>query len=697
MKFSVIKNNSEAAGVITMEEYVSQIKTQSRLVDEYRSLLLVDPEKAGSIKKSMPGITPGGIFKEKRVKEALVDYSGIICVDIDNLSKQSLDIYQIKANLAKDKYGLLVHLSMSGNGLAVFVKVDSGAEMHSDAYRQVSHYLEYKYNIKVDPSCKDVSRQRYLSHDEDAVFNLKAKVFHILDHNVYEMILDQVDFTKQIKSPEPGSRNNFIFQLACNCAGGNIDIESLMAFCVRYIEPDFTVSEIKTAVESAYKRLDSQIVVLDSEVQIGQSAQSALSAPSQESSLNYDQFEDSIFPKLPLFLQGYDLITSTKIQRDIVLITNLGILSSSLPNVFVIHSGSRTYPNLYFLIYAPPASDKGIMGLILKSADSLDKTISDEKLKEFLELAGGGDDEPPTFKGLYLDADSSSIAMIQSLAKGQENLLSDTEAVILSNNRKNDWAQLDPHLRKAYHFERISVSRKDKIITIRDPRLSILISGTTADAKVFSGSIQGGLTSRILPYSFSAPMIWQNQFSDESSRIPEFIAGKSKDLIDIYLFHKENPFELKFTAEQKQRHFEIFGEWTEELDNGDEFAFLKRLGGATVRLAMILTALKKFEQQNRDSVVECDDEMFNIALSITNTFRNQGTNFYKLISENKPVGNPRLSMVMDSLQKQFTTQQFVLQCKQMIHINRRQAMKHLDSLMKTGFLVHIKQGVYEKV
>lgn len=469
---------------------------------------------------------------------------------------------------------------------------------------------------------------------------------------------------------------------------------------------DFAASEIVRTIKSGYQSVGRE----DSD-EIGyQRAEGAESTGVKNESpiYNYANFNDEIFSKLPRFLQGYDLITKNNIQRDIILISNLAILSACFPDVFTIHDGARSYVNLFFLIYAPPASNKGKMSTISKIAEPLDKLLSEDcaKRKKAFNIsckACGKDnncldnlEEAPKCKGLFLDADSSTIAMIQALDQGKESLLMDSEATVLSQNRRNDWSQLDPLLRKAYHFERISVSRRDKIITIRDPRISMLISGTVEDAKVFSGTVKGGLASRILPYSFRTPMEWLSPFSEESQRIPEFIDVKATELIHIYKYSKAFPFEFKLSEAQQQLHTDRFKGWTEELDNEDVFAFLKRLGIATVRIAMILTALRRTEMNNHEAIVFCDDDLFDIALSIADTFRNQGIEFYRLLSENSIEKQPKAYVVLKVLPKRFKTHEFIDMAKKLMMINTRQAKFHLHRLVDQGNLINVSHGTYDQ-
>lgn len=700
--FSIIKNNHKVEGQLTIDQYVDQVRTQVNGILEYREILKMDKAEADARKSRMTAVTPSGTFVKCRNSDALDEYSGIICIDLDHIDTQGLDIENLKKDLTKDGFVCVVHKSVGGNGLAVLIKLDSGAEMHLSAFFQVADYIQKKYGVKVDQSCKDIARQRYLSYDPDIYYNPQSAAFNVIDPGIFKDILEQIQFTEKIQVMEEGSRNTFLYQLSCNCARAGVPIGQLKQYCIpRYMAKDFPEREMITTIESGYKNVDHE--VRHESVHSAHNAHCAL--PQNAGAAANNNFEDWIFPKLPSFLQGLDQITTNKTQRDIVLISIVGILSASFPNVSSIYRGSRMYSNLYFLIYAPPASDKGLMGIISRLADGLDQMLSEECAQAKREHRAQINVAPvlmdeldePKCKGLFLDADSSSIAMIQLLDQGKENLLIDTEAVVLSQTRKNDWAQLDPHLRKAYHFERISVSRKDRTITIREPRISVLITGTVEDAKVFSGSIQGGLTSRILPYSFSAAMTWQNQFSDESSKIHSFIGTKSAELIAIFEFNRKYPFELKLTKSQQMKHTDTFGDWTEQLDSGNEFAYLKRLGVATVRLAMILTALRKFDDQNKDSIIYCEDDIFEIALSIADTFRCHGAEFYKLLTQQQSMAQPRVQKVLDNLPKQFETRRFVTGCKQTMQLNERQSKKYLERLLQKGILSQIKQGLYEQV
>ena len=116
-------------------------------------------------------ITVSGTFQQRKA-DKLLEHSGLICLDIDSKDQiTNVDIDQIK----RDEYVYAVHRSLSGNGYAVFVKID-GAR-HLDAFLGLEHYMMAKYLIVLDKSCKDTSRLRFVSYDPDIYINKKAKVF----------------------------------------------------------------------------------------------------------------------------------------------------------------------------------------------------------------------------------------------------------------------------------------------------------------------------------------------------------------------------------------------------------------------------------------------------------------------------------------------------------------------------------------
>jgi hypothetical protein len=162
--FKSAKSNQSDAS-IEVDEYFDGIKN-GRWQDEVLNY------RAGRTQKELTTcVTASGSFKE-RAASKLLEHSGFICLDIDAKDQiADVDIERIKRN----EYVYAVHRSLSGNGYAVFIRID-GAR-HLDAFLSLEQYFMVQFTIVLDKSCKDTSRLRFVSYDPDMYINKKAKSF----------------------------------------------------------------------------------------------------------------------------------------------------------------------------------------------------------------------------------------------------------------------------------------------------------------------------------------------------------------------------------------------------------------------------------------------------------------------------------------------------------------------------------------
>tara|TARA_Y100000593_G_C4323318_1_gene345182 strand:- start:1066 stop:3228 length:2163 start_codon:yes stop_codon:yes gene_type:complete len=135
------------------------------IISHYRST------KDKKDKESLPYITPSGIFKHRK-SDSLVQHSGLICIDFDNLS----DLQSAKDKLCSDPFTFSVFASAGGEGLACFVKIEP--DKHDEAFELLSYYYNDKYGLKPDPSCSDVSRARFVSHDPELCLFENSQIFN---------------------------------------------------------------------------------------------------------------------------------------------------------------------------------------------------------------------------------------------------------------------------------------------------------------------------------------------------------------------------------------------------------------------------------------------------------------------------------------------------------------------------------------
>lgn len=162
--FKSAKSNQSDAS-IEVDEYFDGIKN-GRWQDEVLNY------RAGRTQKELTTcVTASGSFKQ-RAANKLLEHSGFICLDIDAKDQiAEVDIERIKRN----EYVYAVHRSLSGNGYAVFIRID-GAR-HLDAFLSLEQYFMVQFSIVLDKICKDTSRLRFVSYDPDIYINKKSKQF----------------------------------------------------------------------------------------------------------------------------------------------------------------------------------------------------------------------------------------------------------------------------------------------------------------------------------------------------------------------------------------------------------------------------------------------------------------------------------------------------------------------------------------
>ncbi len=131
-------------------------------------------KKADEVKKTECAyVTPAGTFS-RRANDALIAHSGIAMIDLDDLA----DVEGTKARLAACPNVGAVFLSVSGNGLRVFVPVmpiPTNAAEHKAAYYAAVRVIESAIGITVnDHAGEDVSRASFVTKDPTVHLNPDA-------------------------------------------------------------------------------------------------------------------------------------------------------------------------------------------------------------------------------------------------------------------------------------------------------------------------------------------------------------------------------------------------------------------------------------------------------------------------------------------------------------------------------------------
>jgi len=124
-----------------------------------------DKDKYNLLKKSLPCYTISCRTATRKAK-ILQAYSGLLQGDLDNPPVD--DVEALRDDLFKDPHVAASFLSPSGRGVKLWIKVIPDATKHKESFYAAEKHFKTKYNLTLDPSCKDVGRLFFQSYDPDA-------------------------------------------------------------------------------------------------------------------------------------------------------------------------------------------------------------------------------------------------------------------------------------------------------------------------------------------------------------------------------------------------------------------------------------------------------------------------------------------------------------------------------------------------
>ena len=221
--------------------------------------------KRNDLKKNLPAICFSGQFN-KRSDSAIVEHSGLICLDFDGYPKKK-DLLEDKERFQKNKFIYSVFVSPSGNGLKVLIKIPADQDNHTKYFNSLKKEFDSAY---FDTTSKNLSRVCYESYDRLLHINPNSSVWEKIEEEQHEEksivkdvpVLKIKDDNKIIEiltkwwqrdfPMSEGQRNHNVYVLAraLNEFGINKNIASFV--CNQYESSDFTRKEIQGTINSAY-------------------------------------------------------------------------------------------------------------------------------------------------------------------------------------------------------------------------------------------------------------------------------------------------------------------------------------------------------------------------------------------------------------------------------------------------------------
>lgn len=264
MNVSIFKNIKDVTNPYNKNVYYALERIKSG-----KSKELVERIRAGEdLKRELPYVCFSGTFEHRSAK-GLKNHSGLICLDFDKFNSFQ-DVIDFKNSICDDSFIFSCWISPSGNGLKVLVKIPAEPENHKGYFDALKKHFDHP---NFDISTSDVSRACFESYDSDLFVNPDSLLFTDIEHpdlddlGGYSVSLPVTSDNRIIENllswwnkkygNSKGSRNNNLYKLAI--AFNDFGVERYEAENVlsKYEEKDFSINEIRTIINSAYRKSDN--------------------------------------------------------------------------------------------------------------------------------------------------------------------------------------------------------------------------------------------------------------------------------------------------------------------------------------------------------------------------------------------------------------------------------------------------------
>jgi hypothetical protein len=619
---------NKTVDILTVIEHI-KIGHWKNKIEKIRNLFETNElEDAKKIKDELPAFTVSATFKETRKKENVETYTGLLHLDYDKIDNVDL----LKEKVKSIPFTFSAFVSPSGKGLKVFVNTDAVLDTHTDAFNSLRSYYDEILGVVSDRSIKDVTRLCFVSYDPNLYLNETSEIFSYLEHIKSSSLSSTRDlasiwnFTAKKENFVEGSRNSFLHLFACNANREGIEINDVIQYASSYSSKTFTLNEIENTVKSVYSNNLNQF---------GTYAKPAILAKTISLEVDSPFIPEEIYNVLPQTLKDSCNVFNGR-ERDVYLTAALSVISGGLHNVCGLYANEEVFPNLFSFIVAPPASGKGSMKYAKQLGDcyhdnllniskeefkiynkekrhfdiKIKKAKSEQEIEQLIEP------EKPKSKIFFIPGNTSSAMLINHLHDNDGlGCICETEADTVTNTLNKEWGGFSDILRKGFQGECISKSRVTDLEfrEIKEPKFSFVITGTPNQMDSLITSIQDGLFSRFLFYSYSSELKWKETFTQKITKSKkEIFADFSSDLCDKFRNNEKQLFRMtEKQGKELDKRFSISLNHNVANYSSHVSGVTFRLGLMSFKIAMVLTALRSSEKE-----IFCSDEDFETAMSL---------------------------------------------------------------------------------
>lgn len=706
--------------------------------------------------------TFAGTFSSRKAN-AIVSRSGLICFDFDHV----VDITSLKNKLLNDPNFVtrLLFTSPSGDGLKWIISFNADESEHREYFSAVANYLHSTYHVEVDKSGSDICRACFLPHDPDAYLNddpssspLQSFIYtewlntEAPDQNCrsqVEEIVRKIEVGRIDIAHSYTEWRNVGFALVSEFGASGRDLfhrisqfhpkynqeecDSQFDYCLNSSGQGITIRTFYYhAAKAGIRQTPKQHLSADTD----QSAETAnaVCEVSEDSADNEEQDNSIAIPpmvpistlitsaSLPPLLQKSMSYAISPEDADLLLIGSLIAYSACLPNVQGIYDARRVYANLYGFFTAPASSGKGRLSLCKNLIMPIHTRMRDKNNKEWetykRELAifrrrenVTGDDAPeaPPLRALLVPGNSSATAVYELLDNNDgKGIIFETEGDTLTQAFRSDFCNFSAGLRLAFHHESISYQRRKdhEYVELKEPQLSVLITGTPQQVIDFIPNTENGLFCRFIFYYMELNVEWRNVF-ENTPEIPldDTFLSIGEEFMKLYdeLKTSSSPYLFHFTQQQVSVFNSVFQELQQQYLQTlglSTVATIRRMGLITFRIAMILTVLRQYGIDCIPHRLECNDTDFQNALVMARSFLQHTSyllqRFPKLsIQDAGPIKAQKQRTLYSSLPSEFNRRIWDEKAKE-ADIKVKTAERYLPKWCELGYLIKIEKDHYKK-
>lgn len=233
-----------------------------------------------------------------------------------------------------------------------------------------------------------------------------------------------------------------------------------------------------------------------------------------------------------------------------------------------------------------------------------------------------------------------------------------------------DYGKHAPELRMIYHHEPVGLNYKGdgRMVYVPHPRLAICMSGTLQQLVNFVPYREDGMLSRICFYLLPSNPEWVSAEPDEAAfDLKKLFQQLGREVADLFHFLEKNPTRVTFTKEQWRIHDRLFRSLLGRVlleDEENTQSIVNRHGLMMIRIATLLTAIRKYEQRSVAKQCICTDVDFQTALSLVQTMLVHSLRVSTMLENQRGKRKPmrafsQMQEVLGKLPQEFTHKQFI--------------------------------------